>query len=152
MYLAALPVGTAPTASSFSTKHLASIDCTDNCKTRQETFKFCDLVQLIWEIWGYPLNTQSINFLWFCYVYTVGSYEFLWTTVMSLFEAPDTFEGTSIPCHSMCHGYAYSVLLTYDCLNKPKPVKQVVVAVMVILSNRCCVWTMYLCMDSMKFV
>ena len=45
---------------------------------------------------------------------------------------------------------AYRVLLTYDCLNNPKPVKQVVVATKVIVSNRCPVWTMYLCMYSIK--
>ena len=54
--------------------------------------------------------------------------------------------------YSVRHGGAYGVLLTYDCLNKPKPVKLVLVATMVILSNRCRFWPMYLCMDSVKFV
>ena len=50
----ASPVGAAPTTSSFSTptpefKRLHK----DNCKTRQETFKLCDLVHLILEIWQY---------------------------------------------------------------------------------------------------
>ena len=40
-------VGAAPTTSSFSTQHLHK----DNCKMRRETFKFCDLVCLILEIW-----------------------------------------------------------------------------------------------------
>ena len=58
----ALPVGAALTTSSwssFSTWHLASIYCTlkDKCKTRQETFKFGDLVQLILEIWWYITQT-----------------------------------------------------------------------------------------------
>ena len=52
----------------------------------------------------------------------------------------------------MCQGGAYRVLLTYDCVNKPKPVKQVVVATKVILSNRCRVWTMFLCMNSIQFI
>ena len=48
----ASPVGAAPTTSSFSTKHIASMNLDkDNCKTRRETFKFWDLVQLILETW-----------------------------------------------------------------------------------------------------
>ena len=50
------------------------------------------------------------------------------------------------------HRGAYSVLLTHDDLCKVTPVKQVVVAAIVILSNICCAWTMYLCMDSVKFL
>ena len=34
----------------------------------------------------------------------------------------------------------------------PTPVKQVVVAAIVTLSNICRAWTMYLCMDSVKFL
>ena len=42
--IGALPVGAAPTTSSL---------WKDNCKARRETFTFCDLVQLISEIWWY---------------------------------------------------------------------------------------------------
>ena len=52
----ASPVGAAPTTSSFSTLNLASMDLAKTtCKTRWETFKFLDLVQLILEIWQYDL-------------------------------------------------------------------------------------------------
>ena len=108
--------------------------------------------------------------LFFCPIYIIGVESSKWTwcwrcsygileekvTVMSLFEAPGakTLSRALLFQASECtmHGSAYRVLLTYDCLNKPKPVKQVVVAAMVIFSNGCHVWTMYLCMDSMKFV
>ena len=50
------------------------------------------------------------------------------------------------------HRGAYIVLLTYDNLYKPKPVEQVVVAAIMILSNVCHTWTMCLCMDSVKFL
>ena len=50
------------------------------------------------------------------------------------------------------HGGAYSVLLTHDNSCKPTPVKQVVVAAIVILSNICRASTMYVCMDSAKFL
>ena len=67
---------------------------------------------------------------------------------MSLFEAPST--------KTLSRALLFRVILwaipTYDCLNKPKPVKLVIVAVMVILSNRYRVWTMCLCMDSVKFI
>ena len=46
----ASPVIAAPTASSFSTQHMASIDW-DKGETRRETFKFWDLVHLILDIW-----------------------------------------------------------------------------------------------------
>ena len=39
-----------------------------------------------------------------------------------------------------------------DNLCKSTPAKQVVVAAIVILSNICRAWTMYLCMDSVKFL
>ena len=66
----------------------------------------------------------------------------------------ETSEGASIiPCHLCVIGDVYSVLLTHDNLSKSTPVKhEVVVAVIVILSNICCAWTMYLCMDSVKFL
>ena len=48
----ASPVGAAPTTSSFSTLHLASMG-KGNCKTRRETFKFWDLVHFILEVWQY---------------------------------------------------------------------------------------------------
>ena len=61
----ASPVGAAPTTSSFSTECLASMDwCKDNCKTRQETFKFWDLVHLILEVWRYSVHTMSMACLW----------------------------------------------------------------------------------------
>ena len=41
----ASPVGAAPTTSSFSTSHLASVDW--------ETFMFWDLVHLMLEVWQY---------------------------------------------------------------------------------------------------
>ena len=49
------PVGPAPTTSSFSTKGTPGFNRLrkDNCETRQETFKFWDLVQLILETWQY---------------------------------------------------------------------------------------------------
>ena len=50
------------------------------------------------------------------------------------------------------HRGAYSVLLTHDNSCKPTPVKQTVLAAIVILNNICHVWTMYLCMDSVKFL
>ena len=50
------------------------------------------------------------------------------------------------------HRVAYSVLLTYDNFCKPTPVKQVVVAAIVSLSNIFRAWTMYLCMNSVKFL
>ena len=46
----------------------------------------------------------------------------------------------------------YSVLLTHDNLCKPTQVKQDVVPVILILSNICRAFTMYLCMDSVKFL
>ena len=52
----------------------------------------------------------------------------------------------------VCHRDTYSVLLTYDNFCKPTPVKQVVVAAIVILSNIYHAWTMHLCMDSAKFL
>ena len=61
-------------------------------------------------------------------------------------------EGASILRHFVHHESAYSVLLTYDYFNKPTNVQQVVLATIVILSNACRTWTMYLCMDSLKFV
>ena len=65
----------------------------------------------------------------------------------------ETSEGASIPCHFCVIGDAYSVLLTHDNLTKSTPVKhEVFVAVIVILSNICCAWTMYLCMDFIKFL
>ena len=39
----------------------------------------------------------------------------------------DTFDGASISHNSVRHGGAYRLLLTHDCLSKPKPVKPVVV-------------------------
>ena len=75
--------------------------------------------------------------------------------VLSLWEAPGAktrTEGTSIPCHVCVIGGTYSVLLTHDNLCKPTAVKQVVGAAIVILSNVCRDWTMYLCMDSVKFL
>ena len=49
---ASSPVGASSTTSSFSTKHLASMDwAKDNCKTRRETFKLWDLARLILEAW-----------------------------------------------------------------------------------------------------
>ena len=83
----------------------------------------------------------------------------IWGTVLSLLEAPSakTLLSTeywgrfySVPC--VHHRGAYSVLLTHDNLCKPTPVTQVVVANIVILSNVCLAWTMYLCMDSVKFL
>ena len=61
---------------------------------------------------------------------------------------------------------AYSKLLPHDCLNKfgdhlshtnsvlskLSIVSQVVVAAIVISRNKHCVWTMYLCMDSVTFI
>ena len=57
----ALPVGAAPTTSSFSTgfNKLGK----DNCKSRWETFKFCDLVLLTLEVWWY-CNRAPKNKLW----------------------------------------------------------------------------------------
>ena len=43
-------VGAAPITSSFSTFGLNGLG-KDNCKTRRETFKFWNLVQLILEVW-----------------------------------------------------------------------------------------------------
>ena len=66
----------------------------------------------------------------------------------------ETSEGASIiPCHLCVIGDVYSVLLTHDNLSKSTPVKhEVVVAAIVILIIICCAWTMYLCMDSVKFL
>ena len=50
------------------------------------------------------------------------------------------------------HGGAYSVLVTHDNLCKGASLKQVVVAAIVILSIICRAWTMYLCIDSGKFL
>ena len=58
----------------------------------------------------------------------------------------------SIRCHFVRHGGAYSVLLTYAYFNKPANVNEAVFAAIVILSNVCRAWTMYLCMDSLNFV
>ena len=50
----ASPVGAAPTASSFSTQHLATIGSDKrNRKTKRGTFKVWDLVRLILEVWRY---------------------------------------------------------------------------------------------------
>ena len=50
----ASPVGAAPTTSSFSTWHLATLEMgKDNCKMRRETFKFGDLVRLILKVLRY---------------------------------------------------------------------------------------------------
>ena len=99
------------------------------------------------------------------YVFLALTHRYLptiFTTAMSLCEAPGakTLSRALLFRAILCimgslsvhHGVAYRVSLTYDCVNKPKPVKQVIVAAMVILSNRCCVWTMHLCMNSVKFV
>ena len=37
-------------------------------------------------------------------------------------------------------------------LPKPPPLNQIILAVIVIFSNTCRIWTMYLCMDSLKIV
>ena len=50
----------------------------------------------------------------------------------------------------MRHVGAYSV--TYIYFNMPTKVNQVVLAATVILKNACRAWTMYLCLDSLKFV
>ena len=56
----ASPVGAAPSTSSFSTWHRASMDLGKyNCNTRWETFKFGDLVRLKSEVWRY-LKLYSI--------------------------------------------------------------------------------------------
>ena len=54
----ASPGGAAPTTSSSSTQHLVSMDLGENNhKTRRETFKFGDLVQLILEVLQYGSMT-----------------------------------------------------------------------------------------------
>ena len=50
------------------------------------------------------------------------------------------------------HRGAYSVLLTHDNSCKRTPVKQFVVAVIMILSNIFRAWIMYLCIESAKFL
>ena len=39
-----------------------------------------------------------------------------------IWKAPrwDTYDGASIPCHSVRHEAAYKLIVTYDCLKKPK--------------------------------
>ena len=50
----ALPVGAAPTTSSFSTQHLASMDCAKtNAEQSEKHLSFGDLVCLVLEIWRY---------------------------------------------------------------------------------------------------
>ena len=73
---------------------------------------------------------------------------------MSLLEAPgaETLPTASLSVPFVCHRGAYSVLLTHDNLFKPTPAKQVVVTAIVILNNICRGWTMYLWMDSVKFL
>ena len=52
----ASPVGAAPTTSSFSTEHLASMAWAKATARRDEKhFKFLDLVQLILEVWRYVI-------------------------------------------------------------------------------------------------
>ena len=70
-----------------------------------------------------------------------------WNTVLSLLEAPGA---KTLPF--VHHRGAYSVLPIQDNFCKPTPAKQVVVAVIVVLSNICHAWTMYLCMDPVKFL
>ena len=53
----ASPVGAAPTTSSFSTTK-------DNCKTRRESSKFCDLVRLILETLRYILRVYASPLQW----------------------------------------------------------------------------------------
>ena len=61
--VAAAPTDDAPTISSSSTKHLASMDWADiNYKTKRETFPFWDLVPLMLEVWGY--TWMSANTIW----------------------------------------------------------------------------------------
>ena len=56
------------------------------------------------------------------------------------------FSGICSSCYwHMCH--LFVMLMTHDNLCKPTPVKQVVAVTIVILSNICCAWTMYLCTD-----
>ena len=65
----ASPVSAAPTTSSFLTEHLTSMDCTkDNCKARQETFKFWDLcVSYIRDLMIlYQNHAQGLHFVVFC--------------------------------------------------------------------------------------
>ena len=50
------------------------------------------------------------------------------------------------------HRGACSVSLTDDNLCKPAPAKRVVETAIVILSNICRAWTMYMCMDSGKYL
>ena len=51
----AVSVGTAPTTSSFSTQHLASMDWANGSAGWDETFQSGDLVQLILEVWWHHI-------------------------------------------------------------------------------------------------
>ena len=80
------------------------------------------------------------------------------TTVLSLLEAPGakTLPGALL-FHAIFASWgprrdAYILLMTHDNFCKHTPVKQVVVAAIVILNNICRAWTIYLCMDSAKFL
>ena len=56
-------------------------------------------------------------------------------------------EDASILCHFVRHGGAYNVLLTWLFQQADK-----CQAAIVILSNACRAWTLYLWMDSLKFI
>ena len=72
---------------------------------------------------------------------------------MSLSEVPGTKTlPRTLLFHAICHRGTCRVLQTHDNLHKPTPVKQVVVAAIVILNNICHAWTMYLFMDSLQFL
>ena len=54
-------VGVTPTTSSFSAKHLASMDWQNNGKTRRWTFRFWDLVRLILNVWWHFTKTFFVS-------------------------------------------------------------------------------------------
>ena len=91
----ASPDGAAPTASSFSTQHLASIYCTKttNCKTRRQTFKILDFVWLILEIWRYIHTNMHTSFV----VISFSIWECM-HSALPLFNPPNS--GGRYPDHS----------------------------------------------------
>ena len=83
----ASPVGAAPTTSSFSTWHLASVDWADrdNCKTKRETLKCRVLKCTILEVWQYASPGDTVRAFQFHYlIYNFkGATHARWTFIYS---------------------------------------------------------------------
>ena len=61
----ATPIGAAPTSSSFSTKHLGSIDWATTTATGDKNHFFFNLGRLVLESKRYPQSAPPVSLLWF---------------------------------------------------------------------------------------